>query len=275
MRQGTNPILLKTARFFQAIPPLFLTWIEFFLKKKRGETFPIIFLVATPRSGSTLTYQILNRGTKSLYISTNKIFNKSIIKYETLKSIKSSNLLNYNCNDLLYDGYWQNFNFLEKNKKDLKSQIKLKRIRPNHKKFLNKISNKKNSVAVHIRWYRNINNEDLYHGNITQNYIDKAMKKIETRVKNPFYFIFTNSKALFVKNIKIKDRNHEIIKGFKDYEDLISISECEHQIISNSTFGWWGAWLNLNKNKIVIVPKKWFLKKKTPLNLIPKNWTKV
>ena len=212
---------------------------------------------------------------KSLYISTNKIFNKSIIKYETLKSSKSSNLLNYNGNDLLYDGYWQNFNFLEKNKKDLKSQIKLKRIRLKHKKFLNKISNKKNSVAVHIRWYRNIKNEDLYHGNITQKYIDKAMKKIETRVKNPFYFIFTNSNALFIKNIKIKDRNHEIIKGYKDYEDLISISECEHQIISNSTFGWWGAWLNLNKNKIVIVPKKWFLKKKTPLNLIPKNWTKV
>lgn len=69
MRQGTNPILLKTARFFQAIPPFFLTWIEFFFKKKRRDKFPIIFLVATPRSGSTLTYQILNRGTKSLYIS--------------------------------------------------------------------------------------------------------------------------------------------------------------------------------------------------------------
>lgn len=69
MRKGTNPILLKIARFFQTIPPFFLTWIEFFRKKKKGEKLPIIFLVAPPRSGSTLTYQILNRGTKSLYIS--------------------------------------------------------------------------------------------------------------------------------------------------------------------------------------------------------------
>ena len=90
------------------------------------------------------------------------------------------------------------------------------------------------------------------------------MKKIEKKIKNPFYFIFTNSTELFFENIKIKDSNHKIIKGFKDYEDLISIAKCDHQIISNSTFGWWGAWLNLNKNKIVIVPKKWFLKKKNP-----------
>ena len=69
MRKGTSPILLKIARFFQNIPPFFLTWIECFLRKKRGQKFPIIFLVALPRSGSTLTYQILNRGTKSLYIS--------------------------------------------------------------------------------------------------------------------------------------------------------------------------------------------------------------
>ena len=212
---------------------------------------------------------------RNFYVFINKIFNSSIIYYDFLKFYKVNNTFHFSNIDCLYDGYWQNFNFLEINKKDLINQIKLKRIRPNHKKFLNKISKKKNSVAIHIRWYRKIKNEDKYHGNINQNYINKAMKKIEKKIKNPFYFIFTNSTELFFENIKIKDSNHKIIKGFKDYEDLISIAKCDHQIISNSTFGWWGAWLNLNKNKIVIVPKKWFFKKKTPLNLIPKNWIKI
>jgi hypothetical protein len=69
VRKGTSPILLSVARIFQSIPPVFLTWIEFFFPKKRSDHYPIIFVIAPPRSGSTLIYQLLNRGTKSLYLS--------------------------------------------------------------------------------------------------------------------------------------------------------------------------------------------------------------
>jgi hypothetical protein len=69
MRNGTSPILLSLARIFQSIPPIFLTWIDFCIPKKKSNSFPIIFVIAPPRSGSTLTYQLLNRGTRSLYLS--------------------------------------------------------------------------------------------------------------------------------------------------------------------------------------------------------------
>lgn len=69
MRKGTSPILLSIARMMQSIPPVFLTWIEFLIQKKKSNLFPIIFIISTPRSGSTITYQLLNRATKSLYLS--------------------------------------------------------------------------------------------------------------------------------------------------------------------------------------------------------------
>ena len=69
MRKGTSPILLSLARIFQSIPPFLLSWIEFSFPKKKSDLYPIIFIIAPPRSGSTITYQLLNRGTRSLYLS--------------------------------------------------------------------------------------------------------------------------------------------------------------------------------------------------------------
>ena len=198
-----------------------------------------------------------------------KILNSCSIQYEF------SNKLNVNDKDLLHDGYWQNLKFVEPNRNELLKQFKVKKQSKAHKKILETISKKKNSVAIHVGMYSKIRGEDKFHGNITSKYIEKAKKKIETKIKDPFYFIFTNSNKWVLNNLKIKKSNYKIIKGFKDYEDLLSISKCKHQIISNSTFGWWGAWLNKNKNKLVIVPNKWFLKNDDPINLIPKKWIKI
>ncbi len=217
---------------------------------------------------SFITY-LIKIFSKKTYIFLNKIFNNCSIKYEHL------NNLNLDSSNLLHDGYWQSLKFVEINKKELLKQFKAKKQSISHKKILKYISTKKNSVAIHIRLYTKVRGEDKFHGNISSNYIRKAKEKIELKIKNPFYFIFTNSNDWVFKNLKIKRSNYKIIKGFKDYEDLISIAKCKNQIISNSTFGWWGAWLNENKNKIIIVPKQWFLKKKNPVNLIPKNWIKI
>jgi len=54
---------------------------------------------------------------------------------------------------------------------------------------------------------------------------------------------------------------------------MFLMKNCKHNIIANSTFSWWGAWLNENENKIVIGPKKWFVKKEWQnLNLVCDEW---
>ena len=62
----------------------------------------------------------------------------------------------------------------------------------------------------------------------------------------------------------------------QDFEEIILMSKCTHNIIANSSFSWWGAWLNPNKEKIVIAPEKWFANpKEDSKNIIPKDWIKI
>jgi len=135
----------------------------------------------------------------------------------------------------------------------------------------------KNSVSIHIRRgdFLNKNNINLF-GNICDlNYFNNTIKEIESNVDNPHYYIFSNDmqwvkQNLFLKNVTYIEGNNK----YRSWMDMLLMSKCKHNIISNSSFSWWGAWLNQNPNKIVICPNK-FSTKDINTDVYPDSWLKI
>jgi len=112
-----------------------------------------------------------------------------------------------------------------------------------------------NTVAVHIRL-----TDYLMHTNALcrADYYRRAFRHIEEHVSEPKYIIFTDDIREAKKRYNLPEDAYWIGEdGYADYEELILMSMCRHNIMAASTFSFWGAWLNQNEEKIVVAPKKW------------------
>lgn len=117
------------------------------------------------------------------------------------------------------------------------------------------------SVSIHVRRgdYLTEQNAKVYGNICTLDYYRNAVAYIRKKVKSAVFFIFTNDidwakEHVYEEGMVIVDCNVED----HDYMDMFLMSQCKHNIIANSSFSWWGAWLNQNTDQIVISPKKWF-----------------
>ena len=154
-------------------------------------------------------------------------------------------------------GYFQSYKYFEHCKKDIK---KLFVFRPQSKKI--------GYVSIHIRRGNYLNLGDFHH-NLSLDYYKNAIDYF-----SGYNFLVFSDDIEWCKT-QFKGDNFEFVEGKDDYEDLILMSECEHNIIANSTFSWWAAYLNPNPNKIVTYPDKWFgnhYDKFTTKDIFPPNW---
>lgn len=118
-----------------------------------------------------------------------------------------------------------------------------------------------NSVAIHIRKGDGYGTWNIFSNTCTKDFYDKALANIMEHVANPHFFIFTDSPDVVKEYLDIEDYtliNWNPTSGKGNYLDMQLMSCAKHNIIANSTYSWWGAWLNSNPNKIVVGPKYWF-----------------
>lgn len=151
-----------------------------------------------------------------------------------------------------YDGYWQSYKYFENIRSQLLGEFTLKEISSSYNKCLQKIST--NSVSIHIR--RSDYITDSRYGFLGLEYYKKAIEFINSQIADPIFYIFTDDPE-WCKNKFQQNDNFVFLSGLnlQDVEELILMSKCANQIIANSTFSWWAAWLNTNDKKIVIRPR--------------------
>lgn len=192
--------------------------------------------------------------------------------------VKDNNNINdilENKRNIIFDGYWQNYRrylpLLDILRKEFTPRNKMD---SDNKKLLDIISSS-NSISIHIRKGRYLYDDSIrnIYPEVTLKFYKEAVNRIEKKVYNPTFFIFSNDNDWVIDNFDMLNKEHFILLDNKgpDYEHLYLMRKCKHNIITNSTFSWWGAWLNNNPAKIVITPKDWEI----DYARIPVSWVRL
>ena len=168
-------------------------------------------------------------------------------------------------NVIFYDGYWQNNKFYDRDNKWLKMKLP-QDIGQRNWKILKEMKST-NSVSIHVRRGDYLKNQKIY-GIDTETYYKNAIAKIKEKMDNPVFFYFSNDMDWVRKNMGDKEHDYYIDwnSGDRSYLDMCLMSNAKANIIANSTFSYWGAYLN--ENDLVIYPKQWYnklSKKESPL----------
>lgn len=199
----------------------------------------------------------------------------------TNNKYRLQNLINRIKNKLGFkgNGWWQNEKYFIDIENNIRQEFTLKN--PLSEKYTNIIKQIENteSVSVHVRRGDYVNNSKTkaLHDVCGLDYYEKAIDIIKAQINNPTFFVFSDDIDWAAKNLPVNPNAYYVsnLKG-EDFEELALMSQCKHNIIANSTFSWWGAWLNNNPGKIVVAPKQWFTNKTSnEMGILPKSWMQI
>ncbi|MEO6583297.1 MAG: alpha-1,2-fucosyltransferase [Ferruginibacter sp.] len=175
-------------------------------------------------------------------------------------------------------GYFQSEKYFSSIEKIIQQEFTLKqKLSPEVNQLSQELKNV-SSVALHIRRgdYRNVEAAEV-HGVVPITYYQEAIRFIKNKFNDVRFYIFSDDPGLAKKELNLTEA--KIISGIytkNHFEDLFLMSQCKHNIIANSSFSWWGAWLNANPDKIIIAPKNWFNKgPEDTEDLLPESWIKL
>jgi len=175
--------------------------------------------------------------------------------------------------DSIIDGFFQSEKYFKNNESFIRESFRINDfiLDKIHEKYKD-ILEYKNTTSIHIRRgdYLKLNN---HHPSLSLDYFRNAIDL--TKSNTDKYIIFSDD--IEWCKTKFQGNRFIFIENQKDYIELYLMSLCKNNIISNSSFSWWGAWLNLNENKIIISPKQWFgeLIKEDDSDIIPENWKRI
>lgn len=182
--------------------------------------------------------------------------------------------------DTYFNGYWQNDSYFLEIRNILLDEFTLKpKYAIDHEELLDKALSQ-GSISLHFR--RGDDQINKIYGAPTLEYYRKSIACIAERLPNVDLklLIFTNDVEWVKQNAHFEIPSTYVTEQRKltDYQELMLMSSCHHNIIANSTFSWWAAWLNDKPDRIICAPDPWFINKPDAFetsDLLPQGWKKI
>lgn len=136
------------------------------------------------------------------------------------------------------------------------------------------------SVSLHVRRgdYAAFKRVEQLHGKTDLGYYERAEAYLGARVRNPHFFIFSDDISWCRENLRLRFPAtfvKQSAAGPHDVFHLELMSRCRHHVITNSTFSWWGAWLNADRRKLIVAPARWYADPAIKSDIIPEGWIKL
>ena len=218
-----------------------------------------------------------NRGfhtkTKWLFM---KYFGKYTYISEKQKFIFDVNILPKRKKNTYVEGYWQNELYFSKIEEIIRKEFQLKDDLPDDEKAFIQQIEATNSICIHVRRGDYVVSPKVkaYLGVLPMDYYLSAVEYIKKKIINPVFYVFSDEPEWCSNNLQLPCDFHIASSDNRNLtHEMVLMSHCRHQIIANSSFSWWAAWLNTNNDKIVIAPRCWRVEDaRSP---VPDRWIKM
>ena len=178
--------------------------------------------------------------------------------------------------DCYLSGYWQSEKYFAAFAEQIRADFTFRQPLNGQNSELARHVEMVNSVSLHVRRgdYATNPKTTATHGLCSLDYYQDAIRHFEELVQQPLFFIFSDDIEWVKSNLDVglKCVYVQNNTGAGSYNDMRLMSLCKHHIIANSSFSWWGAWLDANQKKIVVAPKKWFANNNDTRDLFPNRW---
>jgi hypothetical protein len=173
-------------------------------------------------------------------------------------------------------GYWQSERYFEDAERQIREDFALAEPFPAEAEALLEEIGRTTSISVHVRRGDYVTHERTarIHGAPGESYFHDALEVLSRRCRPVHLFVFSDDVEWCRTSLRFEDPTTFVaLQGAHPGVELTLMSRCRHHVISNSTFGWWGAWLNPSREKIVVRPRRWFADPNVDsTDLLPSSW---
>lgn len=186
-----------------------------------------------------------------------RLFGTKDAYYEEPVLFQYDSLLFENAKNRYYWGYWQHIDYIKPIETQLRKTLIFPSFDDQRNTDLAKVLSADNTVGVHVRRGDYLG-DPVLGGICNEGYYQRALDFMERQVESP-RFVFFSDDSLWCRS-KFGMRNAVFVDwntGMDSFRDMQLMSLCAHHIIANSSFSWWGAWLNQRSGKLVVSPDRW------------------